>query len=622
MNKHIFYYKMLISGLLLSLFASAALADELIFDASHPSPISFEPFTIENAEGVELPRSMTAVLELEAEEKQLRESEMQQEIDEMISAGFEPSAIKESGSFQPQTLSVGEYIDQMNTAERAMNQYGYSLRSTDPESIEEVQKIDQEKIQDQVVAAKEVYAKAENSPSYDETKAELDAKHSEVKNNIAEYKERYKKPSAKRMYLESKRDKCEPAEGEEVSTDHVECFVDEMENPDSGSRPFVDPNADSDTCSPDTKLGKSFLLNENWSDSGGDSNFGWVADAKFKLQTDISGLTLKSSADAEGLFLTRSKKVLEAKASFTSPQKGTAKGSFSVRVLGSDVIDPVNKSWDLHLIDSKDDDGQEKYITHKEVSILSTVIPMGFVPVTLSLDAKLSMGPRYQLDLMPVKIYGSAEWINRLTLIASAGIGADLELFVILAGVKGYIDLFDATIGSYSEAGLALENDVKPKIFAKFNAKAKMRTLSGSLRLGVWAKSTFSVPQPRSSFPFVEMKPYKYEWSTKLGDYPGYEFPTAVLFEKKVGYDVCTGQKTVETIKANEPRDRTERQSFEVAELSRISGLESKASQLMDEELYSDIVASVKTEASRLLATVEATNTLRSTINHELLTGE
>jgi hypothetical protein len=380
--------------------------------------------------------------------------------------------------------------------------------------------------------------------------------------------------------------------------------------------PLADPNVND--CKSETPLGKAYLLNESWTDAGGDRNFGWTGQASFKLQTDARGLFMDGNTKIDGLVLNKTVKIVKGEAQFVAPRTGRATGKLTLELVGSKVLNE-KQEWDISLVDSQDQEGKERYRVHKEQRLYSTTIPIGFVPVLLMIDSKVSAGPTYGLNLAPVKIWGKAEWTQSASIMASAGIGADLKVFVVLAGVKGSIELVNFALGVYPEAGLYLDDKHRPVLNARMWAGSKMRTLAGALNLGVWAQTTFAIPATKSDFPFIEMKPLTYEWSKQLGNYPGYDFPQAVLFDKQIGYDICSGRKTVNTLVEVEPRAIDQRESLEIQESIRVSKLENDLIIKLDELLYSDKTLSAKREGDKELAAISALRPLRTQTTIQVL---
>jgi hypothetical protein len=311
-------------------------------------------------------------------------------------------------------------------------------------------------------------------------------------------------------------------------------------------------------------------MKEGWNDGGGDQAFGWLGSATFELKTDQYGLQVILDTKVNALAVGQSKVIFRGYADFISPGSGEASSDRYLELFGKKVLAPPRETLSLALANSKTPSGEEQYIFHQEENIASTTMVVGFVPVVLAIDAKTTAGPKYGLDMVPVKIKGQAEAVGQVTIIGSAGVGADFRLFSILAGIKGYLDLISASIGVYPEAGLYLDSRDRPQISARMTGLSQLKTLAGQIHLGVWAKSAVGLPTPSGSFPFVEIKPVSYSWTNIIGNYPGYDLGTAVLFDKKVGYDICSGHRDEETFVAATPRPRDLRMDFTVQEALRI----------------------------------------------------
>ncbi len=587
----------------------------LDFDKTSPS-LPFVPFTLEDAEGRALPKDRSALLKLEPEEQERRLRAMQERLQTLRAEGFEMSDSLCLDAFAERSMSVAAYESEINAAERELNKVGQTLRHGQDILGQEQQAFDHQSLEHHVKEGIEVYT-GRAKELYDESVARIDSRMQELAQKYEDYKTKAQNLTVEDLYREGEKHKCEPNAQGTYTSEQATCFLKGVADPTlPPNDPLIDPRRND--CAADTPLGRAYLLREHWVDGGGDTNFGWTGTAAFSLETDATGLRMRGDADLEALVFDHNAKIVAGKASFLSPRTGKTAGSLHMNVAGQKLLNE-ELEWDLSLIDSKDKDGAERYLMHKEQHLLTTTIPVGFVPVVLMVDMKLSAGPTYGLNLAPIKVWGRAEWTQSADIIASAGLGADLNVFVILAGVKGSLELAKLTLGAYPEAGLYLDDTHRPVINARLWAGSKMRTLAGSLNLGVWAKTTFAVPQPKGDFPFLEMKPLTYEWSRNLGNFPGYDFPQAVLFDKKIGYDICSGRKTVETLVEAQPRSHDQRESLEVKELTRVSKLEQDLITLLDQKLYSAEATALIPESSKALDDLAALRKTRELIQQELL---
>lgn len=560
-------------------------------------PVTFAPFEIHDANGAVVSASSVLPLRQTEADRVQRISEAVAARAQMAESGFDGLGAVAPQLYGDRDLPLSQYAGELNRSEEILNAKGYSLK-TEADAlakVHEVQAIDRDAVQVQVNSAKEVFVDAHapgmRKPATDDAVVMFN-------------KAGHEKPAdTESLYNESEDKKCAPASGA-VSTENTSCFAANLPEP-AQTEPSIDLTANRDKCNSDSPLGASRLITERWSDSGGDSNFGWEATAKFSLSTDAKGLTLDADATVGGKALAARRPLLKSKLMFVSPRQGNAEGTMTLELVNTKIFNERG-AFAQNLASSLNAEGKERFVQGREESLFATTWMIGFVPVSLAVSAKVSMGPTYQVDLMPVKLQGRAEWQSRATVIVSAGVGAELKLFQILAGVKGYLDLIDSKFGTFPEAGLVLDEKNKPQVFARVDGRARLRTLSGAIVLGVWAQSTFDIPQPKSSFPFFQMKPIKYEWAKEVGRYPGYDFPEVVFFDKKVGYDVCANRKTVETVVANTPRDHDERESFEVRELARVELYETKVSTRVTAALESERNALIGTKTNELMIAMQA----------------
>jgi hypothetical protein len=93
---------------------------------------------------------------------------------------------------------------------------------------------------------------------------------------------------------------------------------------------------------------------------------------------------------------------------------------------------------------------------------------------------------------------------------------------------------------------------------------------------------------PSGEFPFIEVRPVSYSWTNTIGNYPGYDIGTAVLFDKKVGYDICSGQRTEETLVASVPRATDLQMDFTMQESLRVERLASAFDEFFDLQVGSE----------------------------------
>lgn len=574
----------LIAPVLLLLLASAAHAQsqDLDFEGAQKKPKTYEPFTVSELDDRTIDLNKVVTLEASSSIKSQLAAEAQAATARLKQAGFDTVEATTEKALAPIQTTANQYLREFNDAEARLNKLGYSLREGRAIVAKEVQKLDRISLTNQVNEAIEVYTQ-KGLEELEKQKAEMQVKLDELKKQIDEGTKPSNVPK-EAVYLTATEDQCGKSNGSAttISENDPKCFVNDMDT--SYSTPLL--SLEPDTCQVDTPLGKALLINESWVDGGGDKNFGWSAIAAFKLNTDAKGLTIDSNALVKASVIGKSKDILEAKANFISSRTGPATSHRELSIAGK-KISSKDEIFGINLISSKNEKGEEEHIQYKDEPIASHTFVVGFVPILVAVDARLAFGPRYTLDLVPVKLSGKMEWVEQVTMIASAGVGADLKLFIILAGMKGYIDLINATVGVYPSAELYLDEKNHPQVSARLSALAELVTLSGQLDLGVWAKTTYSVPQPKKGFPFVEFKPLNYEWSQTIGRYPGYRFPVATLFDKKVGYDICSGRKETEVMIPNLPRSADVRESFETVENKRVTNLEEKLKSLVSETLDS-----------------------------------
>ena len=594
------------SFLVFSLLACANLAsgsevnESVEFDHATSGPKVFEPFEISGFDGRPIPLDENFVLEQSDSLKRAILNEAEIAADNLKKKGFSEVSRLTTKALEPVKLSVGEYLSEFNGAEKKLSSIGYSMKESSNIVANEFQKINLNKIKEQAQEAGEVYLQ-------EKAQILLKRRDDALKklNDLQEQAKNIMGPEGKvAVYLDSKGNECaEKRSNATTATESdVKCFIKEIEQAEA---PLLSPEPPN--CKADSPLGKAFLVNETWTDGGGDKNFGWNANANFNLNTDAGGVNVESKANASVTILNKTKEIITSSANFNTGRSGRASSRWSVFLLGKKVGSSED-TYDMSLVSSRNAEGKEKFIVNQDNSMFSQTFVVGFIPILVAVDSRVSTGPRYALDIAPVRILGKVEWVNKVTVIASAGVGGDLKLFVILAGIKGYIDLLNATVGAYPSAELVLDEKNRPRIGAELSALAELVTLSGQLDLGVWAKSTFSIPQAKKSFPFVEFKPLDYEWSQTLGRYPGYRFPTATLFHVKVGYDICSGRKQTEVIVANQPRPRDERESLLEKRNADVTALEARFKNSVEEAMNDQLSLQMMQDAEKMGMTVGKLN--------------
>lgn len=568
--------KILLTFAALITLTSMAQAEEnlLEFDAAGSADRPFVPFEMKDAEGHPVAGNAQVILSYD---KGAESEETKTTAESFRADDFFVSTLPDQSAFEPIHMSAGEYVAKLNDAEQKLNASGQSLRDPGKEIISQQQKIDRPAIQETIEEAGEVYQ--QNLEKLQGQIASIDEKIEAIKNAAGESFE-IKKIEKSETYLDKTGTWCSAETNPAWSAaDEIKCF-----NPELGEEiSFLQP-AVTGECTADTPLGKTFLFNETWADGGGDSKFGWDASLSSIMSSDAAGIRLQENADLNITAL-KKYKVAHAKAEFLTGRSQESTYDLNANIFGSEVLKQKG-SIGKGLFSSKNERGEERWIHEKDYPIASQTFMVGFVPVTLSLSSKIAYGPRYSIDVVPVKILGYAEYVGKATLIAMAGVGGDLKIFTVLIGVKGNLALINARAGVYPDAEFYLDDRNRPKITARMSGLAKLNTMSGNVELGVWAKSTFSVPQFKSSPPYVEAKPIKKEWKVKIGSYPGYDFPDATLFDMTVGYDICSGKKDIEVHTPNLPSPRAERENFATVEGRRILLLEEAFKGTVAEHLF------------------------------------
>lgn len=560
--------------------SSYGTAQEIEFSKPSYEPLPYSPIPLR-----ELPSDKTAPLVLPPAVLIDTQSQIDSASHRMYDEGFGIFKKIDPSDIQGRPISVGTYVGEINHVEKALNEQGQSLRHGASVHVDLKQAIDTPKFVQQLAEAVDAYRK-DLEENYEKQRRAAELSYQQIEAELRSSKEPRKNPNAgAELYLQSRDDQCTglgpTMEGA------VKCFLSDEKAERRGIDPLTDPSADQCEAR-STPLGRPVLIGERWDDAGGDKAFGWVGNAKFALKTDRFGLQVVLDSQVEAMAVGHSKVIFRGHADFISPGTGAASSDRFLELFGKKVLAPPRETLALSLANSKNTAGEEQYLFHQEQNIASTTIVVGFVPVVMSLDAKTEAGPQYALDLVPVKIKGQAESTGQVTVIASAGVGADFKLFSILAGIKGYLDLISATIGVYPEASLYLDNQDRPQISGRLIGLSRLKTLSGEIEIGVWAKSAVGLPMPSGEFPFVEVRPVSYSWTNTIGNYPGYDIGTAVLFDKKVGYDICSGRRTEETLVASVPRASDLQTDFTMQESLRVERLASAFDDFFDLQVGSE----------------------------------
>ena len=548
--------------IVLFLIARDAMAQEIEFSKPEATVIPYQPIKLPNP-----PKELKAPLVIPSDALEWGESEVNTEAHRMSENGFEIFKRVGPSDIHDRPVSVEAYLGELNHVEKKLNDQGQTLRADTSLFQELRQKIDTPKFIELLGEAAEAYRK-DLEESYEKERRNAELEYQKLKAALEDSTEPRKNPNAgAELYLQSRDGACKDIRRDMAGA--VICFL--RDDKGEGGGPNSLPTSQVDQCmARNTTLGRPVLMKEGWNDGGGDQAFGWLGSATFELKTDQYGLQVILDTKVNGLAVGQSKVIFRGYADFISPGSGEASSDRYLELFGKKVLAPPRETLSLALANSKTPSGEEQYIFHQEENIASTTMVVGFVPVVLAIDAKTTAGPKYGLDMVPVKIKGQAEAVGQVTIIGSAGVGADFRLFSILAGIKGYLDLISASIGVYPEAGLYLDSRDRPQISARMTGLSQLKTLAGQIHLGVWAKSAVGLPTPSGSFPFVEIKPVSYSWTNIIGNYPGYDLGTAVLFDKKVGYDICSGHRDEETFVAATPRPRDLRMDFTVQEALRI----------------------------------------------------
>jgi hypothetical protein len=576
----------------LALIARYGVAQEIEFSVPEASVIPYQPIKLTNP-----PKQLQAPLAIPLDALERGESDVNAEANRMSENGFQIFQRVGPSDIHDRPVSVEAYLGELNQVERKINEKGQSLRSDTSLFQELRQKIDTPKFIEQLGEAAEAYRK-DLEESYERERRTAALEYQKLKAVLADSTEPRKNPNAAAaLYLQSRDDECKDTRRDMAGA--VTCFLRNDKDEDGATNSL--PTTQVDQCvARNTTLGRPVLIKEDWSDGGGDQAFGWLGSATFELKTDQYGLQVILDTKVNAMAVGQTKVIFRGHADFISPGSGEASSDRYLELFGKKVLAPPRETSSLALASSKNQSGEEQYIFHQEENIASTTMVVGFVPVVLALDAKTTAGPKYGLDMVPVKIKGQAEAVGQVTIIGSAGVGADFRLFSLLAGVKGYLDLISATIGVYPEAGLYLDSRDRPQISARMTGLSQLKTLAGQIHLGVWAKSAVGLPTPSGSFPFVEIKPVSYSWTNIIGNYPGYDLGTAVLFDKKVGYDICSGHKEEETLVAAAPRPRDLRMDFTVQEALRIEKLAKEFDQFFEQHVDSQSDREVQARLDRL----------------------
>ena len=577
------------------LYSSAASSKVIEFEGGTKPALENRPFIIEAPDGTIVNPSTTATFKHSAEEVKRRLREQRSVNEVATSDGYLTTLHSSSEANREYRTTAGEYAKALGRAEVKLNNLGFSLRSDSDIATRQTQSFEASKMEEQVNSGAEIYL------DIDETTRSV-SDDGTIRNHTSEESVPASPPSPTHLYLASSASKCVSPRANETEDDYqLRCFLGkEIDTPTRSGSPTLEAASDTN-CGADAPIGVALLAYERWNDGGGDQNFGWGADAIFKIATDSSGLAVEALAKANATAFSYTKDVIEASAGFQSPRFGAPNAAVKMAVFGRSIFSQ-NETYQDNLASSRDQNKHERYSYSEETDIASTTFSVGFVPVSLGISARVDTGLTYQLNLAPISILGQAEVRKQIALLATAGVGADLDLFEILIGVKGYVDLIDASIGTYPKAGLELTSKKRPVIAARFDARAGMRTLAGKIDVGVWAKTRFGIPQPKSGWPFLEKKPFKYEWKTELANYPGYNFPGIVIFDHKIGYDICSGEKTIETLVANQPKPRDVRTDFITKESLRVREIENKIANCIDERLRMADVSQVERQTNEVLS--------------------